>query len=103
MVTKYFENKSTGSPTVRLTFENEKEFNYFCGRIEGTAEFNRECLAECTKGTETDCNYALMGLLKQLKKKKRMTKTGEGFVPVTFIDGKDFYLLTRAFIDAIRF
>ena len=103
MTMQFFENNSMGSPSVRLTFKNEKEFNCFCGRIEGTAAFNGECLTDCTKGTEADDNQALMELLKQLKKKKRMTKTGERAVPVTFINCEDFYLLTRAFINAIRF
>ncbi len=98
MIIKYFENKKTGSPTERLTFKDEKEFNAFCSRIEGTAEFNRECLAE---EQDEDHNKSLMEMLNQLKKKKRMTKTEEGVVPVTFINAEDFHLLTLAFIDAI--
>ena len=98
MTIKYFENKKTGSPTERLTFKSEEEFITFCSRIEGTAEFNRECLAE-----EPDENYnkSLLEMLKRLKKKKRMTQTEEGVVPVTFINAEDFHLLTLAFIDAI--
>jgi hypothetical protein len=98
MTIKYFENKKTGSPTERLTFKSEEEFNTFCNRIEGTAEFNRECLAE-----EPDENYnkSLLEMLNRLKKKKRMTQTEEGVVPVTFINAEDFHLLTLAFIDAI--
>lgn len=95
---KYFENKATGSPTERLTFKNEEEFNTFCRRIEGTAEFHRECLAE---EPEEDYNKSLMEMLNRLKKKKRMSQTEEGLVPVTFINAEDFHLLTLAFIDAI--
>ncbi len=95
---KHFENKKTGSPTERLTFKNEEEFETFCSRIEGTAEFNKECLLE-----EPDENYnkSLLEMLNRLKKKKRMTQTEEGVVPVTFINAEDFHLLTLAFIDAI--
>lgn len=98
MTIKYFENKKTGSPTERLTFKDEEEFETFCSRIEGTAEFNRECLAE---EPEEDYNKSLMEMLNRLKKKKRMTQTEEGVVPVTFINAEDFHLLTLAFIDAI--
>lgn len=95
---KHFENKRTGSPTERLTFENEDEFNSFCNRLEGTAEFNRECLVGEPK---EDDNKFLMEMLNRLKKKKRMAQTEEGVVPVTFINAEDFHLLTLAFLDAI--
>lgn len=67
MTIKYFENKKTGSPTERLTFKSEEEFNNFCSRIEGTAEFNRECLAE---EPEEGYNKSLMEMLKQPKKEE---------------------------------
>lgn len=98
MIIKRFENKITGSPTERLTFESEEEFNAFCNCIEDKAVFKRKCLAEVP---ECDYNKSLIEMLNRLKKKKRRTQTENGVVPVTFINAEDFHLLTLAFIDAI--
>lgn len=98
MIIKRFENKITGSPTERLTFESEEEFNAFCNCIEDKAVFKRKCLAE---DPECDYNKSLIEMLNRLKKKKRRTQTENGVVPVTFINAEDLHLLTLAFIDAI--
>ena len=97
MIIKHFENKKTGSPTERLTFENEKEFESFCESI----ELHMKLLETVTKDFKEEYVKYLRELLNSLKKKKGMTKTEEGSVPVTFINAEDFHLLTMAFIEAI--
>lgn len=97
MIIKHFENKKTGSPTERLTFENEKEFESLCESI----ELHMKLLETVTKDFKEEYVKYQRELLNSLKKKKRMTKTEEGTVPVTFINAEDFHLLTMAFIEAI--
>lgn len=98
MRAKYFENRKSCNPTERLTFKSEDEFNAFCECIEYRIKLNEEVLGETP---EEDNNAHLKDMLIRLKKKKRMTKTEEGEVPVTFINAEDFHLLTMAFIEAV--
>lgn len=74
MIIKRFENKITASPTERLTFKSEEEFNAFCNCIEGKAVFNRKCLAE---DPECDYNKSLIEMLNRLKKKEEKNSDGK--------------------------
>lgn len=70
MTIKRFDNKRTSSPTERLTFKDEDEFESFCSCFESTAEFNKECLLE---EPEEGYNKSLLLMLERQKRKREHT------------------------------